>query len=239
MGWRGAWLSGDSKRKHSIAWSIASVLIFLVALLFGAMGNHDSVEAVREANSRATASDNKLSKIQGSISDVDAQNIHLLEAINRIATEARVDPNQSAQSLADQVITKLTALQQDWEKAKDRISKLENPPPDPDHLYQGRAPVAKFWSGNYFPTENQYIFFEISDANGIDFANSVFFRGLELRCSAHNIDIGSYAGPHGMIHNVMNNVNCHVVSGTIEEVQTNPQSLPPPTPAPQSQPEKK
>ena len=39
MSWRGAVLAGDRKRKHALAWGMASAVTFILALLIGAIGH--------------------------------------------------------------------------------------------------------------------------------------------------------------------------------------------------------
>ena len=227
MAWRGARLSGDHKRWHSVAWGVAAVVTFLFALIGGAIGNHDALQSVKDATSRADTSDGKLRDIQTALKDLESQNSSLVVAIGRIAGKAEVDPNQSAQILADQVVKKLSDFQTQLDQTKLNVKLLQDPPQNPDFLYQGNNVVAKFWNGIFFDKQKKFTFLEISNVESINFSIPVSFRGLELRCDQHGLDAGSEMSSHGMINNVMHNVTCDIISGTIGGPVVPPVAYPP------------
>jgi hypothetical protein len=137
MSWRGARLSGDRERRHSTLWGVASVVTFVLALIVGAIANHDSRDAIRTAQDSARDSHNQLVAIQGSLGTIQ-------DAMAKIAGAAKIDPNQSAQALADQIIDELSALQAQIAQTASRVTTLEHPPHNPDFLYQDDKVVASF-----------------------------------------------------------------------------------------------
>src|SRR5271166_4918653 len=68
MAWRSLHLSGD--RRLAPLWGTASVATFVVALVVGAIGNHESTEAIRKANGLEETNAQALIKIQDGISDL-------------------------------------------------------------------------------------------------------------------------------------------------------------------------
>ncbi len=157
-----------------------------------------------------------LVKDQGKqIADVADQNSSLLKDVSRIANAANIDPDQSAQDLADKVINRINQFQEALAATNSHVQSLEHPPPDPDALYQSEQKVAKFETGRIYADNKHFEFIKIYDAGSINFSNEILFRGLVLKCAPHMIDIMIGSGPRGAETNIMNNVICDIISGQL------------------------
>jgi hypothetical protein len=221
MSWRGLHLSGDRGRLR-LLWGALSVGSFIAALFVGAVANHDSAKLISDAQTDRTTAVNNLSDIKSSLEIIQ-------DAMTKIAGAAKVDPNQSAQALADQIIGRLSSLQSQINQTGSRVAALEHPPQDQDSLYQDQKIVAKFIRGKLSADHKIFEFLKIYNANLIDFAKPIEFRSLVLQCQPHGIDAGMAATTLGMLSNVMDGVNCVVTSG---DLITSPPAASPPFPAP-------
>ncbi len=206
MAWRGLHLAGD--KRNAMLWGVASVSTFIVTLFVGAWQNHDSKSQVSIAQTDRAKAQTQLEAIQ-----------HTLDAMNgamaKIADAARVNPNQSTQELANQIVGKLSSMEAQIAQTQSRVSTLEHPPHNPDMLYQDDKPVANFISGRMSSDKKLFEFIEIYNAGSIDFSKEIYFRSLVLKCQPHNIDTGITFEPLGLISNVMQGVRCLVISGAI------------------------
>ena len=207
MAWRGLHLSGDRGR-YKLIWGTLCVGSFFCALLVGAWANHDSARSLENAQRDRQAALDRLGGIQATL-----KTIHL--AMAKIANAANIDPNQSAQILAEKITKKLSGMENQIHQTDSRVEKIEHPPRNPDLPYQGGKVVAHLVKGSMFPGEKEFEFLEIYNANMIDFSKPIDFRGLVLMCQQHGLDAGISTSPIGMIENVMYNVMCSVVSGRL------------------------
>ena len=105
------------------------------------------------------------------------------KSIGKIASATNVNPNQSSNELAEKIIKKFNDLQSQINQTKSSVQELQNPPPDPNTLYQDAKPVANVISATLSADGSSIIFGELDNV-AIDFNQQVSFRGYVLQCTA-------------------------------------------------------
>lgn len=133
--------------------------------------------------------------------------------LTRIASAANVNPNQSVNALADTIIAKFNNLQTEIDQTKTNVQALQNPPPNPNTLYQNGKPVADVITASPSSDGSSVIFGELDNVS-IDFSQHVFFRGYELQCDAKPGDFvfGTSPTTGRAAQDVYTDVSCSVVS---------------------------
>lgn len=204
MSWRGLHLSGD-RGWFKLLWGAVSIGSFFGALLIGAWGNHDSLQSVSSAEKSRVEATQRLTDIQQTLSKMNS-------AMSKIAGAAELDPNQSVQSLADQVINKISSMQAKLNQTNSRVDALEHPPPDPNTIYQNGKNVGDVIRGTINTDAGTVTFTEIDNAGNVDFSRPIEIRSYTLVCPATPFTflMGTSPITHRWATSVLENVTCTI-----------------------------
>jgi hypothetical protein len=104
----------------------------------------------------------------------------LTASIQKIAGTANINPNQSAQALADEIIKRLEPLKEGLDSTKKEVDRLVNPPRVPDGIYQNNRLVGTAINP-VIDSNNKTVSFQVlSGATNMDIASRFEFRDLIL-----------------------------------------------------------
>jgi hypothetical protein len=191
------------------------LMVFAVALSFLAWrtaAKQEEVSATQETHSRelenkigdlnsqlaTIAQSNK--KQEDQLSNVVAQNKEFEDNLAKIANAANLNPNQSTQALADQIINKLGAIDK-------RLTSVENPPRENNKLYQGKNAVALVLG--IVQNGNSVTLQRISSSAPLDFSTQFFLQQAILNCAAAPPSGDMVAGAEHQI--IYFNLSCQIV----------------------------
>jgi len=194
MAWRGAHIGGDNTRLRAGLWGGGSVLTFLVALLIGAMGNHDANKQIQEAQAQAQSLKNQLSSIQTGIS--------ALQAVVA-PTGGSIDQTLLA------AIAKIQNQQSQINSLGLQVGQLTNESRSPMDVYQSGIDVGKVGSSTFDQNTKVLTFGYITTSQPIDFSIPLEFRHFLFLCkSAQPSGITAF----GAVQNdTYNNLQCSLI----------------------------
>jgi hypothetical protein len=110
----------------------------------------------------------------------EEQNAFVSANIKRIADTTNVNPNQSAQALADQIIGRISPMQKDLADAKEKLGKLTVR--QKDVLYQDGLPIARAAGLTQNIAKTSVDLDAISAERQIDFSKEMELQGARLSC---------------------------------------------------------
>lgn len=231
MSWRGLHLSGDKHGRARLLWGAVSAASVCAALFLSAWSNHDAREMVTAADKRAKASTEELTKIQQSIDGLNNQNAILVSVISKIADAANINPNQSTQSLANQIIDRLSIIQRQIDQTKSHLDELEHPPPDQNSIYQAGHKIADVIRGRIDLVRGVVLFEEIDNAAAINFSKEMKIRVYTIKCppTPFYFWMGTSPITHRWATAVITNLMCEIVATDLPAAS-------PPSPTPPSSP---
>jgi hypothetical protein len=208
MSWRGAVLSGDRTRKHSVAWGVASTVTFGAALLAGAIANHDANEGLHQAVKDKMESDSKLIAIQKGVDD-----------LKRVVSP---DNNSNIDVLA-LALQKLKVQQGEINKLRKAV-RLDN------HVYQEGQDRAIVGKVGYDQNSGVLVFGLLTAQAPIDFSTELEFQWARIHCDDKQ-PYGS-AAMGAALNLQYSRVTCRVVGRLDANDLINPPVAPPPSPTP-------
>lgn len=104
----------------------------------------------------------------------------LQETLKHIADSANINPNQSAQALADEIIKRLSPLKEGLETTKKEVDRLVNPPREGNGLYQDNKMVGTAINP-IIDRKNSVVSFQvIASAPNLDTASQFEFKDMIL-----------------------------------------------------------
>ena len=104
----------------------------------------------------------------------------LQASIQKIAGTAHIDPNQSAQALADEIIKRLAPLKEGLDSTKKEVDRLVNPPRDDNSFYQNNKMVGAAVNATIDREKKIVLFGVISAAQNLDTSSRFEFRDMIL-----------------------------------------------------------
>jgi hypothetical protein len=102
----------------------------------------------------------------------DQDNRELKSTLNKIASSINIDPNQSAQSLADKIIERIQPL-------SDKVEKLTNPPREPLGVYKNNKKIGS--ATGDVQNDNIMRFSAIETTEQISPGDEFEFKNFKLR----------------------------------------------------------
>ncbi len=114
----------------------------------------------------------------------EMESSELQQTIKKIASSANVNPNQSAQTLADEIIKRLEPLKEGLENTKKQVDKLANPPRVYDALYQDGAQVARVVGLAINDARTIISFQTVSSPRELDFNKEFEIQEYRVICSS-------------------------------------------------------
>jgi conjugal transfer/entry exclusion protein len=168
MAWRGAHIGGDNTRLRAGLWAGGSVLTFLVALLIGAIGNHDADQQVNEAKSQIQGLQGQLASIQNGISGL----------------QAIVAPSGgSVDQILFAAISKIEGQQKALDAVTAQLNKLSQESRSPNNVYQNGINIGTDGQSTFDSATNTLTFEVITTNQVVDFTVPLEFRGALFTCT--------------------------------------------------------